>query len=147
MRTAEDLSRAGGRLRRSWFGLAPAVPAHDDRFQLKFDLALEHARRSERAFALTRFAPGDGVPVRAWADAFVVAAMPVIRVCDAVGLVAGDAVVVWDDADRASATLAAKRLADAVDVPSDVASTVVFPDDGLTPAALFRTLWDDRGDG
>lgn len=140
MRTAEDLPRMGARLLRPWRDAAAPFRSPLPPFQLKFELALERARRCERPFALTRFVPSHGRPAPAWAEGFVAVAAPLVRACDAVGIVDGEAVVVWDDSDRPAATIAAKRLADAVDRPAEVATTVVFPDDGFTPAALFQAL-------
>ena len=142
------LAQTLARLRRTMRELsavAPDVAAGQSAatFDLKFALTLERSRRCERPFALSRFSDATGSGGRAWAQRFVEEAERHIRTCDAVGLVDGCAVVVWDDSDRPGACVAAKRLAEAVGdagTLAAVAATVVFPDDGYTPAALVQAL-------
>jgi hypothetical protein len=138
---AAALAQALVRMRRARRGIdTGAVPLSGPMFDLKFALTLERSRRCERPFAISRFVAGDGVGGRAWTEWFVAAAARHVRTCDAVGLVDGHPVVVWDESDRPGAGVAAKRLAEAVGIDAEVAATVVFPDDGYTPSALFRAL-------
>ena len=108
---------------------------------MKFVLIVERSRRGERPFAVTRFvAPPDAVNPSGWATRFVTAALREVRACDAVGIIGGRAVVVWDDSDRPGAAIAAKRLVEALGGDAAIAATVTFPDDGYTPQAMFRSL-------
>lgn len=150
-------------------GDGPALPitatdGGEDAFRQALRRELERGRRYCRPFALVR------VPLAPPARSRSILsrrrrptmAQDLLRSTDTAWMADGALYLLLPESDRASAEQFVHRLATAVDLSTSEAVTVVFPDDGVTIAALLEALtrgpgavplgqwagtWQDRSNG
>lgn len=132
-RIADRLRSRGPRRRARERSESAGAPV--DRFWEQLERELERARRHERQFALTRLTFERDVDAQTAVSRFD------LRTCDAIAIVDGAPTILWSESDTTAARRGLRRLAASLsDGCRFEASTVTFPQDGLSLAALFEGL-------
>ncbi len=107
------------------------------RFDIKFELTLEGARRHERTFSISKFSFANHDE----ATRAMHICRRMVRTCDAARLDGQEVVVVWDSTDHEGGREAARRLVGRFDAADACrVATVSYPQSGYTVEALLAAL-------
>ncbi len=132
-RKASSLTRQNRRA----LGELEQIALDHARFDIKFELTIEGARRHDRTFSISKFSfTNHDEAMRA-----IHVCRRMIRTCDAARLDGPEVVVVWDSTDHAAGCEAARRLVGKFDsADARRVATVSYPQSGYTVEALLAAL-------